>query len=71
MKFAYEEFDLSAVKTYPLASRKSKVKAADFATPFRDAAGARLVRSLPSILGGADLKVQPATEKLGSKEPAG
>src|SRR3954470_15257570 len=44
------------VKTYPLASRKSKANAADFATPFRDAAGARFVESLPSILAGSDLK---------------
>ncbi len=56
MKFGYEEFDLSGVKTYPLASRASKVNAAAFATPFGDAAGAALVKSLPSILAGADLK---------------
>ena len=31
MKFSYEEFDLSGVKTYPLASRKSKASAVDFA----------------------------------------
>ncbi|HET7694936.1 MAG TPA: hypothetical protein VFK57_04455 [Vicinamibacterales bacterium] len=60
MKFGYEEFDLSGVKTYPLASRKSKANAADFARPFKDAAGAALVQSLPSILGGADLKAVAA-----------
>ena len=60
MKFGYEEFDLSGVKTYPLASRASKANAADFATPFKDAAGAALVRSLPSFLGGADLKAVAA-----------
>jgi hypothetical protein len=60
VKFGYEEFDLSGVKTYPLASRKSKANAADFATPFKDPAGARLVESLPSILGGADLKAVAA-----------
>ena len=31
MKFSYEEFDLSDVKTYPLKSRKSKARAEDFA----------------------------------------
>ena len=60
VKFGYEEFDLSGVKTYPLASRKSKANAADFATPFKDAAGARFVESLPSILGGSDLKAVAA-----------
>jgi hypothetical protein len=56
VKFGYEEFDLSGVKTYPLASRKSKANAADFARPFTGDGGAALVASLPSILGGADLK---------------
>jgi hypothetical protein len=60
VKFGYEEFDLSAVKTYPLASRKSKAKAADFATAFKGPGGAALVESLPSILGGADLKAVAA-----------
>jgi hypothetical protein len=56
VKFGYEEFDLSGVKTYPLGSRTSKAKAADFAAPFRNAAGAAFVESLPSILGGSDFK---------------
>ena len=33
VKFGYEEFDLSAASTYPLASRRSKANAADFARP--------------------------------------
>ena len=56
MKFGYEEFDLSAVNTYPLASRKSKANAADFARPFTQPGGRAFVESLPSILGGGDLK---------------
>ena len=57
MKFRYEEFDLSGVKTYPLASRKSKANAADFATPFKAGTGfGGFVDSLPSILAGADFK---------------
>jgi hypothetical protein len=60
VKFGYEEFDLSGVKTYPLASRASKANVADFAAPFKDAAGAAFVQSLPSILGGADLKAVAA-----------
>jgi hypothetical protein len=55
--FDYEEFDLSGVATYPLASRTSKAHAADFATPYRSGAGVRaLVASLPTILAGADFK---------------
>ena len=58
MKFPYEEFDLTAVRTYPLASRKSKANAADFAQgpvsrrqPLR-----RSSDGLPDILAGADFK---------------
>jgi hypothetical protein len=53
----FEEFDLSGVRTYPLASRRSKARVEDFAravTPdvtFRD-----WLASLPSILAGADLR---------------
>src|SRR4051812_34996930 len=60
VKFGYEDFDLSGVKTYPLASRQSKANAVDFARPFKAPGGADLVDSLPSILGGADLKAVAA-----------
>ena len=57
MKFSYEEFDLSGVHTYPLASRKSKAKAADFGHAFKPGAAMReFTDSLPSILAGADFK---------------
>ena len=57
MKFPYEEFDLSGVKTYPLASRRSKANAADFATPYTSGGGvARLMASLPNILAAADFR---------------
>jgi hypothetical protein len=57
VKLPYEEFDLSSVKTYPLASRKSKANAADFAKPVSSAATVReFVDSLPSILAAADFK---------------
>jgi hypothetical protein len=57
VKFPYEEFDLSGVRTYPLASRHSKAKAADFATAFKPGSGvSALIDSLPSILAGADFK---------------
>ena len=57
MKFPYEEFDLSGVRTYPLASRRSKANVADAARPPR--AGqtvCEFVDSLPDILAGADFK---------------
>jgi hypothetical protein len=60
VKFGYDEFDLTAVKTYPLASRKSKANAADFARPFKADGGPAFVDSLPSILAGADLKAVAA-----------
>jgi hypothetical protein len=60
VKFGYDEFDLSTVKTYPLASRKSKANAADFARPFKADGGPAFVDSLPSILAGADLKAVAA-----------
>jgi len=53
----YEEFDLSGVRTYPLASRVSKARAADFARPYLPGSGvAAWVASLPNILGAADFK---------------
>jgi hypothetical protein len=57
MIFPYEEFDLSDVRTYPLKSRASKAKAADFAKPIGEgAAVATLIDSLPDILAAADFK---------------
>lgn len=55
MKLPYEEFDLSHVRTYPLASRRSKANTADFATPYVPGSGIRgWMESLPRILAGAD-----------------
>ncbi len=33
--FPYEQFDVSEIHTYPLASRTSKAHAADFGRPVR------------------------------------
>jgi hypothetical protein len=53
--FPYDEFDLTDVRTYPLASRKSKAVAADFARPYKPGSGVRaFLDSLPNILGAAD-----------------
>jgi hypothetical protein len=56
-RFVYEEFDLSDVKTYPLASRASKARAEDFARPYVAGSGVGgLVASLPAILAAGDFK---------------
>jgi hypothetical protein len=57
VKFPYEEFDLASVRTYPLASRKSKANAVDFARlPAPGSSVAAFVDGLPNILAGADFK---------------
>lgn len=71
MKFGYEEFDLSGVKTYPLASRSSKANAADFARPFKEPGGAAFLESLPSILGGADVKAVAAAMRAARDDGRG
>jgi Deoxyhypusine synthase len=55
--FLYEEFDLSGIQTYPLASRKSKVSGEDLAQPsHRGSTIGAFLDSLPNILGAADFK---------------
>jgi hypothetical protein len=62
VKFTYEDFDLSGVRTYPLASRRSKANAADFASPVA-APMTAFVDALPSILAGSDFKQVVAAMK--------
>ena len=51
MPFPYEEFDLAGIRTYPLASRKSKVTTGDFASPLeRGATVGSFLDALPNIL---------------------
>jgi hypothetical protein len=57
VKFSYDQFDLSGIRTYPLASRRSKANAADFAKPYSAGSGMRgWLDSLPGILAAADFK---------------
>jgi hypothetical protein len=57
MPFPYEEFDLSGVRTYPLASRASKARAEDFGRPVeRGASFKTWFDSLPAILGARDVR---------------
>ena len=57
MKFPYEEFDLSGVRTYPLASRASKAHHEDFARPWHPETGLHgWLASLPNMLAAADFR---------------
>lgn len=57
MPFEYDEFDLSGVRTYPLASRASKARAEDFAKAVQPGATFQeWFDSLPAILGAQDLR---------------
>lgn len=68
----YEEFDLSGVRTYPLASRSSKANAADFARPYAPGAGLRgWLDTLPDMLGGADFKAVVAAIGRAHQDGAG
>jgi hypothetical protein len=61
VKFGYEEFDASDVRTYPLASRASKVGVQDFATAWDPATGfAGWLASLPHLLAADDLRAVAA-----------
>ena len=57
MPFSYEEFDLSGVRTYPLASRRSKASAENFGKPHeRGASFKAWFDALPGILAGDDIR---------------
>jgi hypothetical protein len=57
MAFEYEDFDLSGVRTYPLASRASKAHVRSFAAAHAPGGSfAGWVASLPDILGARDLR---------------
>jgi hypothetical protein len=57
VKIRYEEFDLTGVKTYPLASRASKVNVRDFARPYQKGSGVTgLLATLPKLLAAGDFQ---------------
>ena len=57
MIFPYAEFDLSGITTYPLKSRASKARVADFARPSLPGGSiGAFVDSLPGMLAAADFK---------------
>jgi hypothetical protein len=56
-RFDYEEFDPSGLRTYPLASRKSKARVEDFARAGQPGMSlAAFVAALPNLLAGADFR---------------
>lgn len=72
MAFSYEEFDLSGVRTYPLASRESKARHGDFARPWDPDSGmAGWFASLPNILAAADLRAVVAAMRLAQQQGHG
>jgi hypothetical protein len=57
MRLLYEEFDLAGIRTYPLASRSSKVRHEDFARRWDPQTGlSGWLASLPNILAAADFR---------------
>jgi Deoxyhypusine synthase len=57
MPFSYEDFDLSDIKTYPLKSRASKARVADFGRPAPPGGSVgAFVDTLPGMLAAADFK---------------
>lgn len=72
MKFPYEEFDLSDVRTYPLESRHSKVRVGDFARVYEPGSGlGGLIDGLPNMLAGADFREVVRTLGRAHTEQAG
>jgi hypothetical protein len=72
VKFPYEEFALSGVKTYPLASRKSKAHHEDFAKAWDPATGLHgWLESLPKILAAGDFRAVVAAVRRAQAEDRG
>ncbi len=72
VKFPYEEFDASDVRTYPLASRPSKVHHTDFAKAWNPETGfAGWLASLPDLLAAADLRAVAAAVRRAQHEGGG
>ena len=69
MKLRYEEFDLSGVRTHPLATRRSKARHEDFAHAWRPESGmSGWLASLPNLLASADLRAVIAAMRRAQAE---
>jgi hypothetical protein len=72
MPFAYDEFDLSDVRTYALNSRASKIRVDDFARPATPGATvAALMQSFPRQLAAADFRAVVASIAEAHRKAAG
>jgi hypothetical protein len=72
MPFEYEEFDVSGIRTYPLASRASRTRADQFASAHVPGGSfAQWLASLPDILGARDVKAVIAAMRDAKQRGAG
>lgn len=72
MPFSYEEFDVSGVRTYPLASRNSKARIDQFArVHVPGGTFGRWLASLPDFLGARDLRAVIAAVRDAKTRGAG
>jgi hypothetical protein len=70
--FGYDEFDLTGVRTYPLAQRPSKVRHEQFARPWDPATGMHgWLESLPDLLAAADFRAVVAAIRRAKTEDRG
>ena len=57
VKFGYDDFDLTGVRTYPLSERPSKVRTDQFARVWEPSSGvAGWIEALPDLLAAADFR---------------
>jgi hypothetical protein len=72
VKFTYQEFDLSSVRTYPLSSRRSKARVEQFArVPAPDCGVESWVASLPDLQAASDFKAVVAALRAARERNAG
>ena len=71
MKLGYEEFPLDDVRTYPLASRTSKVDVSQFRRPYQPGGSMQdWLASLPAILAADELRAVAAAMRAARGRPA-
>ena len=71
MKLGYEEFPLDDVRTYPLASRGSKVDVSQFRAPYKPGGSVQdWLASLPAILAAEDLRAVATAIREAHARPA-
>jgi hypothetical protein len=72
VKLSYEEFDLSGIRTYPLASRKSKARREDFGRAWEPVTGMPgWLASLPNLLAAADFRAVVAAMRRAHADQRG